>query len=68
MIGFLGRLTLTVIVTAMLAFGGLLVVANDSSDACDGHGTEHVYRMRQKGNVTYHHYNHRYYSLFGEDY
>ena len=66
MIGFLSRMTLAVIITAMLVFGGLLVVANNSSDACDGHGTKHVYRMIKRGNVTTHYYNHRYYSLFGD--
>ena len=68
MISFLGRMTLAVIVTAMLVFGGLLVVANDSSDACDGHGTKHVYKIERIGNTTYHYYDHHYYSLFGEDY
>ena len=67
MIGFLGRMTLAVIVTAMLVFGGLLVVANNNSDACDGHGTEHVYKIVKRGNLTVHHYNHRYYDMFGDN-
>jgi hypothetical protein len=59
MIGFLGRLTLTVIVTAMLVFGGLLVVANNSSDACRRDTYSHPYKhLRQENGGWNHAYPH----------
>ena len=42
MIRFIGRLTLTIIITAMLVFGGLLVLTNDSVNA---HTTGHVWEQ-----------------------
>ena len=47
MIGFLGRMTLAVIVTAMLVFGGLLVVANHNSDACRRDTYTHPYKQHR---------------------
>ncbi len=56
MIGFLGRMTLAVIVTAMLVFGGLLIVYSNSGNASAKYS--HHYVPKQHNSTWVHVYPH----------
>lgn len=43
MAGFLGRLTLTIVMTVMFVFGGLLIVTSQNDDAHAGHYKKYKY-------------------------
>ena len=53
MIGFLSRMTLAIIVTAMLVFGGLLVVYSNSGNASTKYSHHYVPKHHNNGTMVH---------------